>query len=136
MKKRKLKPRGKPFHGQPGPGRPKGLKNKTTHEVRDIAQRLVGDETYLKALGKRLCTGDVPPQVEVMLWQYGWGKPPEQPIVIDHSITDKTPAQPADDYKGAVEVIRRLVGSGVIPAEALARLAPSGNGDGNGGLVQ
>ena len=55
-------------------GRPKGSKSKVTVEVRELAQKLVTDPTYLKNLRTRLITGDLPPAVENSLWFYAYGK--------------------------------------------------------------
>lgn len=69
---------GKPFKkGDPRAGRPRGTKNKTTVEVRELAQSLVDDPKYLKALRARLLAGECPPPVETMLWHYAYGKPKE-----------------------------------------------------------
>jgi len=70
------KSRGKPFtKGDPRAGRPKGVQNKTTVEVRELASRLVTDPDYLENLEIRLKTGEAAPAVEAMLWHYAHGKP-------------------------------------------------------------
>ena len=62
----------------PNSGRKKGVQNRVTREVRDLAQELVGDPVYLKFLADRLRNGKCAPQVETMLWHYGFGKPAER----------------------------------------------------------
>jgi hypothetical protein len=47
----KKKPRGKPFDGQPGPGRPKGVPNKSTAAIKDMllaSLDQVGGQAYFK----------------------------------------------------------------------------------------
>ena len=39
----KKKPRGKPFAGQPGPGRPKGVPNKQTREIKEMLMQSLED---------------------------------------------------------------------------------------------
>jgi hypothetical protein len=39
----KKKPRGKPFNGQPGPGRPKGVPNKQTREIKEMLMQSLED---------------------------------------------------------------------------------------------
>lgn len=63
--------------GQPRPargGRKKGSLNKSTLMGKEICLKLVSDPAYLKALHKRLVEGKLPPGVEVMLWDRGYGK--------------------------------------------------------------
>jgi len=59
------------------PGRPKGVPNKATKEVKELARRLVLDPEYQQKLRQRLLTGTLPPAVESMLWFYAFGKPKE-----------------------------------------------------------
>lgn len=66
------------------PGRPKGVPNKVTQEAREVAQRLVGDPKYQAQLVQRLEAGKLAPGVEVMLWNYAYGKPKEQ---VDVNVT-------------------------------------------------
>lgn len=61
--------------GDPRAGRPRGVPNKTTRQVREIAQRLVEDPKYVASLVRRLGAGKIAPAVEVMLWHYAYGKP-------------------------------------------------------------
>lgn len=70
--------RGRPFSrgrsGNPG-GRPKGVPNKATREVREIARAIIDDPEYRRRLVKRVQDGKVAPAVEALLWHYAYGKP-------------------------------------------------------------
>lgn len=59
-----------------GKGRPKGALNKATREIRDVARRLVEDETYVASLQVRLPEGKAP-HMETLLFHYAYGKPKE-----------------------------------------------------------
>ena len=56
-------------------GRPKGVPNKATKEVKELAQRLVLDPEYQQKLKQRLLNGTLQPAVEALLWHYSFGKP-------------------------------------------------------------
>lgn len=68
-----------------GGGRTKGVPNKVTAEVRDLARKLVDDTAYLGRLKTRLQGGRCAPAVETMLWHYAYGKPKE---TIEHQGPD------------------------------------------------
>jgi hypothetical protein len=72
-------------HG--GPGRPKGVPNKATVEVKEAARGLVEDATYRQNLKTRLETGKLAPAMESVLWFYAYGKPKET-VAIEHSVRD------------------------------------------------
>ena len=57
------------------PGRPKGIPNKATKEVKELVRKLVLDPEYQAKLKQRLLKGTLPPAVETQLWHYGFGKP-------------------------------------------------------------
>lgn len=63
--------------GDPRAGRPPGVPNKVTLEVREIARGLVEDPGYLAALRTRLALGTCSPPVEQMIWHYAYCKPKE-----------------------------------------------------------
>lgn len=69
----KGKPRGKPFPKGHG-GRPKGIPNKATQDVKAFAQAELRNPVYLAGLRKRLETGTAG-AVETLLWHYGYGQP-------------------------------------------------------------
>jgi hypothetical protein len=58
-----------------GPGRPPGVPNRATREVRAFCQRLVSDPEYRKNLESRLRGGTLPPALEALIWNYAFGKP-------------------------------------------------------------
>ena len=59
-------------------GRRKGVPNKATAAVRELARDLVVDHEYLKRLQQRLKRGQAG-SMETMLWQYAFGRPTERP---------------------------------------------------------
>ena len=67
----------KPGHRGSG-GRPKGARNRATLEIRALARSLVQDPTYLAALRRRLAAGKAGP-MEVLLFNYAYGRPSERP---------------------------------------------------------
>lgn len=77
---------GKPFRpGQSGnpEGRKKGVPNKATREVRQLARRLVEDREYQANVRQRLRAGEAG-ALEPLLWHYAYGKPKE---VVDLTAT-------------------------------------------------
>jgi hypothetical protein len=57
------------------PGRRKGIPNRATQEIKELAAALTtGDARYLAALRARLRAGKAD-RLEVLLWQYQFGKP-------------------------------------------------------------
>jgi hypothetical protein len=72
--------RGQPFRpGQSGNprGRQKGVPNRATQEVREIARAIVDDAEYRRSLLTRIRKGKLAPAVESLLWHYVYGKPKE-----------------------------------------------------------
>jgi len=57
-----------------GPGRPKGLPNKSTRTIQEVAHGLLSGDVYKANLVKRLQRGTAGP-VETLLYQYAYGKP-------------------------------------------------------------
>ena len=122
-----------------GPGRPKGLKNKVTLEVRDLAASLIDRPKYLRNLKQRMDRGDLAPQLEAMVWQYRYGRPPEQPLVIEQTVTNKTEPKQADGYNQLQEILKGLTAAGILPPDLLSRFAVikcNGAECGNGELPQ
>jgi hypothetical protein len=60
-----------------GGGRPKGLPNKVTREIKQAALALVSDPVYVANLQERLNTGKAP-HMETLLHHYAYGKPTER----------------------------------------------------------
>lgn len=119
---------GKLFNdGKPGPGRPKGSRNKSKIEASDLAQRLLNRE-YRKSLKARLLRGEVPPQVEIMLWCYAFGKPLDKPALPPPEDNPAPQQASTDSYKQVRELIGSLIKAEILPGDTLARLAPSENG--------
>ena len=58
-------------------GRPKGSKTSFSKPGRLLAQKLLGSDTYREKLKKRLETGELPANLEAMLWAYAYGRPPD-----------------------------------------------------------
>jgi hypothetical protein len=73
-----------------GPGRHKGIPNKITTEVRDLARKLLADKAYRQSLRRRLVNGTLG-ALEIVLWQYAYGKPKD---TIELSHADDDPASP------------------------------------------
>jgi hypothetical protein len=65
-----------------GPGRPKGLPNKTTREVAEAARNLVESPEYQRSLRKRLIEGKAP-HMEPILFYYAYGKPVDRVAFTD-----------------------------------------------------
>ena len=59
-------------------GRPKGVQNKATLEVKEFARGLIDSPEYQAALLARIQAGTLSPGVETLLWHYSFGRPKEQ----------------------------------------------------------
>ena len=59
------------------PGRPPGVPNRATQEVRPFCQRPVADPEYRAAFEQRWRSGTLPPAMEALIWAYAIGKPGE-----------------------------------------------------------
>lgn len=57
-----------------GPGRPVGVPNKATVEIKDASRLIVEDEAYVESLKKRVNAGKAP-HMETLLFHYAYGKP-------------------------------------------------------------
>lgn len=64
-----------------GPGRPRGVPNKATVEVKDFCSSIVDDPAYQQAVRARALKGKLAPAIEAMLWYYAKGKPKE---LVEH----------------------------------------------------
>ena len=65
--------------GTPGnpAGRPRGVPNKATQEIRAVARALVTRPAYVAEVRRRLLEGTLAPGMETLLWYYAYGKPKE-----------------------------------------------------------
>ncbi len=108
-------PKGRPFKkGQSGnpAGRKKGVPNKATLEVRELARALTtGNDDYMKKLRTKLKNGSCSPTVETMLWHYAWGRPVERVELANPDGTNLFPDVPAATLaplaEAAAQVLRR-----------------------------
>ena len=66
------------------PGRPAGTPNRASKEVRAFCQRLIADAEYRRTLETRLRAGTLPPQLESLIWNYAFGRPPQSLDVHRH----------------------------------------------------
>jgi hypothetical protein len=84
-----------------GRGRPKGSLNKVTAEAREMARALLQDPEYRENLVTRLRTGTVAPAVEVMLWNYAYGKPKDELAIQLEILIGREMARIAELTEGA-----------------------------------
>jgi len=68
-------------------GRPKGVPNKASADVRIRARALVEDPVYVLGLKKRILDGKSVP-LEIMLHHYAYGKPRET-VEVEGAVTIK-----------------------------------------------
>jgi hypothetical protein len=60
-----------------GGGRKPGVPNKVTFEIKALCVRLLEDPVYQRQLRRDLRRREIAPQIEQMLYAYGYGKPKE-----------------------------------------------------------
>lgn len=66
---------GRPFrNGNPGGGRPKGVPNKATLEIKEFARNFLMSVSYRRSLERRIEAGRAP-HMEVLLHHYAFGQP-------------------------------------------------------------
>jgi len=90
-----------------GPGRPKGVPNHVTPEIKELARRMLTDPEYLQALKVRLKRGSAQ-AVEVQLYQFAYGKPKE---TIDMNVSDYRKMPTDELVERARELAARLDGT-------------------------
>lgn len=57
-------------------GRPKGVPNKATREIKEFATALISSRDYVESLKRRIERGTAP-HMETLLFHYAHGKPKE-----------------------------------------------------------
>jgi hypothetical protein len=68
-------PVGRPFKkGNRGGGRPKGVPNKATQEIKEFARTFLQSPEYRRSLKRRILAGKAP-QLEILMLHYGFGRP-------------------------------------------------------------
>jgi hypothetical protein len=93
-----------------GPGRPKGVPNKATVEIRQFCRAFVHDPKYLEAATRRVIAGKSP-QLELLIWQYAYGRPK----TAEEVEAQDRPREP----RVTVNILEVL---GTLPTEALEKL--------------
>ncbi len=91
-------------------GRKRGTPNRTTHDVRVMAQRLVQDPAYRSTLAERLRSGKAG-QMEPLLWNYAYGKPP-QTFAIEVQPEEDSPdlsALTTEELRQIAEILSRAL---------------------------
>jgi len=71
----------------PGPGRPKGLKNKATVEIQAFSREILGDPVYQASLRERLAAGKAP-HMETLLHHYAYGQPVKR-VELSATVDDR-----------------------------------------------
>jgi len=69
----------------PGAGRKKGVLNRTTVRIRDIARGILEDPDVQKKQLARIKDGTEHPAIVTLLYHYAYGKPPEKLIIEDQN---------------------------------------------------
>jgi hypothetical protein len=72
---------------KPGPGRPKGAKNKATIEAKGFYQRFLESKEYRESAKRRILDGSAP-HLETMAHHYAYGKPVDK---VEHTGEDGGP---------------------------------------------
>lgn len=64
-------------------GRPKGIPNKATRFMQEMARGILESEEYRESIIRRIKNDDLAPAVEVALMHYGYGKPVDKLVLKD-----------------------------------------------------
>lgn len=106
-----MRPQNRHLRRGPGPGRPKGVPNRATVEIRHFCRAFVHDPKYLEAATRRVIAGKSP-QLELLIWQYAYGRPKSAEEV-------EAQDRARDAPRVTVNILEVL---GTLPDEALERL--------------
>ena len=72
----RVAPVGRPFQkGNRGGGRPKGVPNKATQEIKEFTRDFLQSDAYRRNVERRILAGKAP-QLEILFHHYAFGKPP------------------------------------------------------------
>lgn len=95
----------------PNRGRPVGSLNKTTREAREAARRILDSPEYKASIMRRIGNDTLPPAVEVMLWNYRYGKPKENVSVSFEEVealAGATDEQLESRVHGLLQMVREV----------------------------
>lgn len=68
-----------------GPGRPKGIPNKATREIKDFAIEFLSSPEYVQSATRRVLSGRAP-HLETLWYHYGYGKPKDT-VQLDGTVS-------------------------------------------------
>jgi hypothetical protein len=77
-----VRPQNKHLKRGGSPGRPKGIPNKASFEIKHFCRSITESRTYQASLKKRLIEGKAP-HMEPLIFAYAYGKPVEKIQIID-----------------------------------------------------
>lgn len=125
---------GRPFrNGNPGGGRPKGMPNKATLEIKAFARNFLMSDKYRRTLERRILAGTAP-HMEVLLHQYAFGKPtdkyvePARPAPPDRELLSRMTIEELREIRGLATRRREIEQAAAARTAALPAPAPRSTG--------